>query len=163
MAGCLLYKYTNWKIQIQIQIQIQRQIHCRWRLLATCSPFSRSIFTASTHTLAGRSSYTIFVYSTNSLFLDQSFHSLPCCRLASCQATGLIALWRLFIGDLKYMFWVWLKQLFSSGKKYNPLRDRVDSADCSVEQLFLGDPSIFIIFIFFLLFLHTTKACTSLI
>jgi len=42
-------------------------------------------------------------------------------RLASCQATGLIALWRLFIG-----------------KKYNPLRDRVDSADCSVEQLFLG-------------------------
>ena len=22
--------------------------------------------------------------------------------------------------------------------KYNPLRDRVDSADCSVEQLFLG-------------------------
>ena len=24
------------------------------------------------------------------------------------------------------------------GKKYNPLRDRVDSADCSVEQLFLG-------------------------
>jgi len=42
-------------------------------------------------------------------------------RLASCQATGLTALWRLFIG-----------------KKYNPLRDRVDSADCSVEQLFLG-------------------------
>ena len=55
------------------------------------------------------------------------------------------------------MFWVWLQQLFSSGKKYNPLRDRVDSADCSVEQLFLGDPSIFI-FILFLLFLHTTKA-----
>lgn len=42
-------------------------------------------------------------------------------RLAHCQGWGLLALWRLFIG-----------------KKYNPLRDRVDSADCSVEQLFLG-------------------------
>jgi len=42
-------------------------------------------------------------------------------RLAHCQAKGITALWRLFIG-----------------KKYNPLRDRVDSADCSVEQLFLG-------------------------
>merc|ERR1712212_1330725 len=48
------------------------------------------------------------------------FHAYAC-RLASCQTTGLTALWRLFIG-----------------KKYNPLRDRVDSADCSVEQLFLG-------------------------
>ena len=42
-------------------------------------------------------------------------------RLALSQYKGIVALWRLFIG-----------------KKYNPLRDRVDSADCTVEQLFLG-------------------------
>ena len=42
-------------------------------------------------------------------------------RLALSQYKGIVALWRLFLG-----------------KKYNPLRDRVDSADCSVKQLFLG-------------------------
>ena len=39
-------------------------------------------------------------------------------RLAVSQYRGLVALWRLFLG-----------------KKYNPLRDRVDSADNTVEQL----------------------------
>ena len=42
-------------------------------------------------------------------------------RLALSQYQGIVTLWRLFIG-----------------KKYNPLRNRVDSADCTVEQLFLG-------------------------
>ena len=49
----VFHQKVEWKIQIQIQMQIQ--IHGRWRLLETCSPFLRSIFIASTHTLAGRS------------------------------------------------------------------------------------------------------------
>jgi len=56
-------------------------------------------------------------------------------RLALCQKRGLVSLWRLFLG-----------------KKYNPLRDRVDSADCSVEQLFLGT----IVFTILLFLLPTT-------
>ena len=51
------------------------------------------------------------------------------------QYKGLLALWRLFLG-----------------KKYNPLRDRVDSADNNVEQLFLGT----IIFTILLFLMPTT-------
>ena len=42
-------------------------------------------------------------------------------RLFISQSRGLMSLWRLF-----------------RGKKYNPLRDRVDSSSNSVDQLFLG-------------------------
>jgi len=56
-------------------------------------------------------------------------------RLAVSQSKGLVALWRLFLG-----------------KKYNPLRDRVDSADSTVEQLFLGT----IIFTILLFLMPTT-------
>ena len=42
-------------------------------------------------------------------------------RLFISQSKGLMSLWRLF-----------------RGKKYNPLRDRVDSSSNSVDQLFLG-------------------------
>jgi len=56
-------------------------------------------------------------------------------RLALSQYKGLLALWRLFLG-----------------KKYNPLRDRVDSADNNVEQLFLGT----IIFTILLFLMPTT-------
>ena len=56
-------------------------------------------------------------------------------RLAVSQYRGLLALWRLFLG-----------------KKYNPLRDRVDSADNNVEQLFLGT----IIFTILLFLMPTT-------
>ena len=56
-------------------------------------------------------------------------------RLAVSQYRGLVALWRLFLG-----------------KKYNPLRDRVDSADNTVEQLFLGT----IVFTILLFLMPTT-------
>ena len=55
--------------------------------------------------------------------------------MALSQYKGLLALWRLFLG-----------------KKYNPLRDRVDSADNNVEQLFLGT----IIFTILLFLMPTT-------
>lgn len=42
-------------------------------------------------------------------------------RLFFCQIKGLSSLWRLFIG-----------------RKFNPLRDRVDSFDCTQNQLFIG-------------------------
>ena len=58
-----------------------------------------------------------------------------CHQLALSQYKGLLALWRLFLG-----------------KKYNPLRDRVDSADNNVEQLFLGT----IIFTILLFLIPTT-------
>ena len=72
-------------------------------------------------------------------------------RLAVSQWRGLVALWRLFLG-----------------KKYNPLRDRVDSADNSVEQLFVGT-IIFTILLFlmpttatfFLVFLSLKLAASS--
>ena len=73
-------------------------------------------------------------------------------RLALSQYKGIVALWRLFIG-----------------KKYNPLRDRVDSADCTVEQLFLGT-IIFTILLFlfpttltFFLVFFTLKSIVKLI
>merc|ERR1712179_666226 len=56
-------------------------------------------------------------------------------RLALSQWRGLVALWRLFLG-----------------KKYNPLRDRVDSACNTVEQLFLGT----IVFTILLFLMPTT-------
>ena len=56
-------------------------------------------------------------------------------RLAVSQWRGLVALWRLFLG-----------------KKYNPLRDRVDTAENSVDQLFLGT----IIFTILLFLMPTT-------
>ena len=62
-------------------------------------------------------------------------------RLAVSQWRGLVALWRLFLG-----------------KKYNPLRDRVDSAENTVDQLFLGT-LIFTI----LLFLMPTTATFFLV
>ena len=61
-------------------------------------------------------------------------------RLALSQYRGLVALWRLFLG-----------------KKYNPLRDRVDSADNTVEQLFLGT----IIFTILLFLMPTTATFFS--
>merc|ERR1711915_254542 len=61
-------------------------------------------------------------------------------RLALSQYQGLVALWRLFLG-----------------KKYNPLRDRVDSADNTVEQLFLGT----IIFTILLFLMPTTATFFS--
>ena len=72
-------------------------------------------------------------------------------RLAVSQWRGLVALWRLFLG-----------------KKYNPLRDRVDSADNTVEQLFVGT-IVFTILLFlmpttatfFLVFLSLKMAATS--
>ena len=56
-------------------------------------------------------------------------------RLAVSQWRGLVALWRLFLG-----------------KKYNPLRDRVDTAENTVGQLFLGT----IIFTILLFLMPTT-------
>lgn len=44
-----------------------------------------------------------------------------CSRLFNLQIKGIIALWRLFIG-----------------RKYNPLRQRVDSCDYAQNQLFIG-------------------------
>ena len=72
-------------------------------------------------------------------------------RLAVSQWRGLVALWRLFLG-----------------KKYNPLRDRVDSADNTVEQLFVGT-IVFTILLFlmpttatfFLVFLSLKLAASS--
>ena len=73
-------------------------------------------------------------------------------RLALSQYKGILALWKIFIG-----------------KKYNPLRDRVDSADCTVEQLFLGT-IIFTILLFlfpttltFFLVFFTLKSIVKLI
>lgn len=48
------------------------------------------------------------------------FHSYAR-RLCHSQFAGLVSLWRLFLG-----------------KKYNPLRDRVDSANSTVDQLLVG-------------------------
>ena len=56
-------------------------------------------------------------------------------RLFVSQWRGLVALWRLFLG-----------------KKYNPLRDRVDTAENTVDQLFLGT----IIFTILLFLMPTT-------
>ena len=55
-------------------------------------------------------------------------------RLFVSQSKGLMSLWRLF-----------------RGKKYNPLRDRVDSSSSNVDQLFLGTLAFTI-----LLFLYPT-------
>ena len=73
-------------------------------------------------------------------------------RLALSQYQGIVTLWRLFIG-----------------KKYSPLRNRVDSADCRLEQLFLGT-IIFTILLFlfpttltFLFVFFTLKCVAKLI
>ncbi|KAG8230014.1 hypothetical protein J437_LFUL008455 [Ladona fulva] len=102
-----------------------------WTFLVITKPLLE--FTFRVFLLIGQFGVTFQVSILADLFALVSFHVyciyVYAARLYNLQVMGLIALWRLFIG-----------------KKWNPLRERVDSCTYSSEQLFVGTVSFTILF-----------------
>ena len=67
------------------------------------------------------------------------------------QTNGLMSLFRLFLGKCCFVILAFLQLHSSPGKKYNPLRKRVDTSVNNVDQLFVGTVAFTI-----LLFLYPT-------
>ncbi|XP_046402237.1 phosphatidylinositol N-acetylglucosaminyltransferase subunit Q [Ischnura elegans] len=106
-------------------------INLWWTFLVICKPFMDLIF--GLFLVIGKLGLSFQVSILTDLLALVSFHVyciyVYAARLYNLQIRGLIALWRLFLG-----------------KKWNPLRQRVDSCTYSSEQLFLGTLAFTILF-----------------